>query len=239
MNTILFLTYGDLNFKNSRCRIHKEACSLNFFDKAIVETEKISNDIALREACKNNDFSSVFRKKRGGGYWTWKPYIIFKHLELLSHGDILIYTDAGSTIPDCKYTKDKLSEYVDIVKNSPLGVLAFRNPEIESKWTKGDVFKHFGGLDDETVYNTRQFSAGRMHVAKKCDHSQKVYGLWWETAKNYPNLFDDSKSKHPSFPNFHEHRHDASNWSLICKTVGVEEENDWGSIPICATRIKG
>ena len=70
MNTILFLTYGDLNFKNSRCRIHKEACSLNFFDKAIVETEKISNDIALREACKNNDFSSVFRKKRGGGAGT-------------------------------------------------------------------------------------------------------------------------------------------------------------------------
>ena len=62
--------------------------------------------------------------------------------------------------------------------------------------------------------------------------------LWWDTAKNYPNLFDDSKSITPNFNNFIENRHDQSIFSLICKIKGVEEEFDWKSIPIKATRIR-
>ena len=55
---------------------------------------------------------------------------------------------------------------INIVKNSDKGVLAFRNPHIESKWTKGDVFKHFNCLDNENIYNTRQFTANRIIIKK-------------------------------------------------------------------------
>ena len=168
----------------------------------------------------------------------WKPYIIYKNLQLLEDDDILVYSDSSSTIPNNKYTINKLNQYLNVVRKSEKGILAFRNPHTESKWTKGDVFKHFNCLDKKNIYNSRQFSAGRLHIVRKCKHSLKIYKLWWDTAKNFPHLFDDSKSIIPNFKNFIENRHDASCWSLICKTIGVEEEFNWNSIPFIPTRIR-
>ena len=234
---ILFLNYGDQKFILSRKRISLEAQNLNYFDKIITETEDLKNDLEIIDCLKNPNFKKVFTAKRGGGYWIWKPYIIYKNLQLLNDNDILVYSDSGSTIPNNKYTIDKLNEYINIVKNSDKGVLAFRNPHIESKWTKGDVFKHFNCLDNENIYNTRQFTANRI-IIKKNVHSMALFKIWWETAKNYSNFFDDSKSITKNFNNFTENRHDQSVFSLICKTNGVEEDFDWKSIPIKLTRIK-
>jgi len=234
----LFLNYGDQKYILSRKRISLEAQNLNYFDKIITETEDIKNDLEIIDCLKNPNFKKVFNARRGGGYWLWKPYIIYKHLQLLNDNDILIYSDSGSTIPNRKSTINKLNKYVDIVKNSDKGILAFRNPHIESKWTKGDVFKHFNCLDNKDIYNTRQFSGGRLQIIKKCEYSLKIYKLWWDTAKNYPNLFDDSTSITKKCNNFTENRHDQSVFSVICKTNGVEEEFDWESIPIKVTRIR-
>ena len=234
----LFLNYGDQKFILSRKRISLEAQNLNYFDKIITETEDIKNDLEIIDCLENPNFKKVFNARRGGGYWLWKPYIIYKHLQLLNDNDILIYSDSGSTIPNRKSTINKLNKYVDIVKNSDKGVLAFRNPHIESKWTKGDVFKHFNCLDNKDIYNTRQFSGGRLQIIKKCEYSLKIYKLWWDTAKNYPNLFDDSTSITKNFNNFTENRHDQSVFSIICKTEGVEQEFNWRSIPIQETRIR-
>lgn len=233
----LFLNYGDKKFILSRKRISLEAQNLNYFDKIITETEDLKNDLEIIDCLKNPNFKKVFTAKRGGGYWIWKPYIIYKNLQLLNDNDILVYSDSGSTIPNNKYTIDKLNEYINIVKNSDKGVLAFRNPHIESKWTKGDVFKHFNCLDNENIYNTRQFTANRI-IIKKNVHSMALFKIWWETAKNYSHFFDDSTSITKNFNNFTENRHDQSVFSLICKTNGVEEEFDWKSIPIKLTRIK-
>ena len=234
---IIFLNYGDQKFILSRKRISLEALNLNFFDKIITETEDIKNDLEIIDCLKNPNFKKVFNAKRGGGYWIWKPYIIYKNLQLLNDNDILVYADSGSTIPNNKYTIDKLNEYINIVKNSDKGILAFRNPNIESKWTKGDVFEHFNCLDNEDIYNTRQFTANRI-IIKKNLHSMTLFKIWWETAKNYSHLFDDSTSITKNFNNFTENRHDQSVFSLICKTNGVEEEFDWDSNPIKTTRIR-
>ena len=233
----LFLNYGDKKFILSRKRISLEAQNLNYFDKIITETEDLKNDLEIIDCLKNPNFKKVFTAKRGGGYWIWKPYIIYKNLQLLNDNDILVYSDSGSTIPNNKYTIDKLNEYINIVKNSDKGVLAFRNPHIESKWTKGDVFKHFNCLDNKNIYNTRQFTANRI-IIKKNVHSMALFKIWWETAKNYSHFFDDSTSITKNFNNFTENRHDQSVFSLICKTNGVEEEFDWKSIPIKTTRIR-
>ena len=233
----IFLNYGDEKFILSRKRISLEAKNLNYFDKIITETEDIKNDLEIINCLKNSNFKKVFTAKRGGGYWIWKPYIIYKNLQLLNDNDILVYSDSGSTIPNNKYTIDKLNEYINILKNSDKGILAFRNPYIESKWSKGDVFKHFNCLDNEAIYNTRQFTANRI-IIKKNLHSMKFFKIWWETAKNYSHLFDDSISITKNFNNFTENRHDQTVFSLICKTTGVEEDLDWNSIPIKTTRIR-
>jgi hypothetical protein len=231
------LTYGDKKFINSRKRICLEARNLNFFDKITMENEQIVNDFELSNLLKQSNFKNIYNSNRGGGYWLWKPYIIYKHLKKLNEGDILIYSDSGSSIPNNDNTKKKLNKYINIVRNSDKGVLAFRNPFIESVWTKGDIFKYFNCLNNSKIYNTRQFTAN-IHITKKCPNSMKIYKLWWDTAKNNPYLFDDSPSITKNFPNFKENRHDQSIWSIICKISNVEEEYNFNSIPIIPTRIR-
>lgn len=233
-----FLSYGNKKFIESRRRIKTEASKLNFFTDVKIHTEKTILQLSeYKNAIRNKEFLDTFNRERGGGYWMWKPLIIYEELMKLNEDDMLVYSDAGSTIPNKSYTIDKLNEYVNIVKNSEKGILAFRNPHIESTWTKGDVFEHFNCLDNKNIHNTRQFAANRI-IIKKNLYSMTLFKLWWNTAKNYPELFNDSKSTAPNFKNFRENRHDASVWSLICKTNDVEEEFDWESIPIILTRIR-
>ena len=165
----------------------------------------------------------------------WKPYIIYKTYNYLM---TMIYWFIQILVQQFLIKiYNRQVKYVNIVENSEKGILAFRNPFTESHWTKGDVFKRFNCLDNEVIYNTRQFTANRI-IIKKNLHSMTLFKIWWETAKNYSHLFDDSTSITKNFNNFTENRHDQSVFSLICKTNGVEEEFDWESIPIKTTRIR-
>lgn len=221
----------------SRSRIIKEAKKLEYFDKCIMETEDIENDPEFRNELKNNaNFNNVYNTEKGGGYWLWKPYIIYKNLKLLDSNDILIYADAGCTIPNNEDTKSKLQEYICNINLSDKSVFSFRNKQIESKWTKGDIFDYFNTTDNEKIYNTYQFTASRI-IVKKNEHSSKIIEKWWSMAKENPFLFSDKPSTVKNFNNFVENRHDQSIWSLICKTMSIEEELDWNSIPIKVTRI--
>ena len=235
MKTV-FCTYGDQRFVNSRSRLAAEAKITGLFDECLALTEGVKTDAAFCNQMVNPLFAEVANSVRGGGYWIWKPYILGKMLASLSPGDILVYADAGSTIPSD--VGSSLRGFIDRIAVSKRGVLGCRNPFIEKDWTKGDVFKYFNAYDKSSLTHSRQFSAGRMHVVKKCPHSMLIYKRWWLTACLRPDLFSDSPSKEPKLPGFQENRHDASVWSLICKTYGVEEEWDWDSIPIVPTRIR-
>src|SRR5574344_300253 len=106
MNNI-FITYGDDNFYKSRIRICKEAKSIKLFDRVIEYTpRKLPNFIKS---------SPLFGFPRGGGYWVWKPYIIYKTLLDAKEGDIVWYVDAGCTLnPDSEewnYLQEKMKSH--------------------------------------------------------------------------------------------------------------------------------
>ena len=235
----LFLTYGDNSFIKSRERIRQEAENLNYFDKIIVETDKIRKEEGIINCLEDPNFKEVFNSGRGGGYWMWKPYIICKHLQSLNENDILIYTDCGSTLPNNEYTTDKLDEFINILKNSEKGMVVFPCECPERQYTKGDVFKHFGCEDDEKFYNSQQIEANRL-IIKKNKHSLFIIEKWWSIAKNHPHLVDDSKSSIPNAFDFQDNRHDQSIFSMTCKKYdsGVEKYLKWGAVPIKLTRIR-
>ena len=237
MDTI-FCTYGDSKFSSSRVRLCKEAEATGLFDRCITYTEATKNDSEFRNALENPAFRSAATADRGSGYWLWKPYILYKTLANLNEGDILIYSDAGSTFPNSQECVASTKRLINRIRDSELGVLGCRNPFIEADWTKGDVFHYFGAFDNQAITHSRQFSAGRLHLAKKCRHSLLLYSSWWKTACEQPTLFDDTPSRKPNLPGFKENRHDASVWSLLCKCHGVIEEWNWDSIPLLATRIR-
>ena len=92
---IVFLTYGDFRFEESRKRIIEEAKATNIFTDCVLETESIVYDLEFHSALKDPKFREVFNIVKGGGCYIWKPYIIHKHLRRLKENDLLIYADAG------------------------------------------------------------------------------------------------------------------------------------------------
>lgn len=209
----IFLTYGNDKFKKSRERITKEAKSLNLFDNCIVETDKtILNDTEFRKALKNDSFKNVFESDKGGGYWIWKPYIIYKHLSKLNDGDILVYTDSG-----CKIDKNnQIKNIFDDLNSNKYNMTLNINGHIEKKWSKGDVLKYHDVENNEKILNDSQLEGGRVFLIKN-DNTMKIISKWWDVAKNHPELFDDSKSVVPNKEGFEENRHDQSHISILCK----------------------
>lgn len=238
---IHFVTYGNHRYRKSRARVSAEARWTGLFDVVHAETEtSITQDQAFRAVLEANaDFRTVFTQKRGAGFWIWKPYVIYKHLENLKDGDILVYTDAGSTIPPEPSTLSKFNKLFQEVRQTQGGVLSFEIVECkEQTWTKSDVLVHFGCVDNQSILTTGQREAGRIHVVRKCTESVMHYRQWWDTAKKQPFLFDNTVREKQNKPGFHENRHDQSIWSILCKLNNIPAYPVKDS-PIIPTRIKG
>ena len=234
-----FITYGDNKYLKSRKRLVNEVKSLNLFDEYYDECENIINDKEIKEALKNEDFKNVFNKKRGGGYWIWKPYIIYKNLLKLNNNDILVYTDAGSMIYKKKSKSiDRFNYLFNFVNNYQKGLIAINQKYIESQWTKGDIFDYFSFRNNKKIYNSTQYAAGAIHVIRKCNFSMNLYKEWWDIAKNKAFFFDDSPSLNKNYDNFLENRHDQSVWSLLCKKYNIKRFSDLYHNPFINKRIK-
>lgn len=223
----VFISYGDLKYKRHLSRIKKEASSLNRFDNIFTETNAtIEKHSAFQNALEDNYFKETYSSPRGGGYWIWKPFVILKTLKSMQEGDILLYADAGCHLINTDEADLKMDNYEAKARESESGILGFRNPCIESMYTKGDAFHYFNLEKDLEAHSSRQFTANRF-IIQKNKKSVEIINNWWTTAKQAPFLFDDSPSKWPNFENFKDHRHDQSILSLIFKTAFISEDRNW------------
>ncbi len=240
-----FITFGgpSESYHNAVTRICREAHAINIFDHVIGYTDKnLIEDTDFWN--KHGDFLSS--NPRGYGFWLWKSYLTQKTLQNLSENDILVYADAGCTIN--AEGIPRLLEYFDIVNTSEYANLSFKTEHLEKTWTKMDTFDYYETVNDERVYETEQLVGG-IYVIRKCQHTIDIVNRWYNCCCNY-NLIDDSPSKLPNDPSFHENRHDQSLFSVIRKKCGTEMtdfdesyfNNDWSGIamkyPFWATRYK-
>lgn len=223
-NKKIFITYGNAKFKKSRERLKKEALSLNVFDEVIVETNlTIKSDLDFKKALEDTKFSNVFKRQKGGGYWIWKPYVVYKHLKKLKTNDILVYADSG-----CSIKKTNAFKFIKtfnllkkgkkkIILNKLKSTYEYSLSELKEKmWSKGDILNYYKVYNNDKILNSVQYEGGRIFIIKN-DKTMKMIKKWWETAKKHPELFDDSASKKPNKDEFIETRHDQSNISILCK----------------------
>jgi len=218
-----FITYGNEKYRRSKKRLISEVKKLNIFDKVIAYgPEDFETDFEEKH------MSFIEKNSRGGGYWLWKPYFIVKTLENMNNDDILIYADAGCKI--YPQHKKRLYKYFDIVRKSNFGLLTFQlRPQdykgvsltIEYIWTKSDLAKRMGVLDDKRIMNSHQI-CGTLVVIRKCEHSMKILKEWYSICSQGYHFIDDSPSAIPNHPDFVEHRHDQSVLSLCVKKYGSE-----------------
>lgn len=255
----VLLTFADSRLSRSLDRLRFEA-----------EEFKVFNDIyTLTEEDLEPDFRERYAEKlrsnvRGYGYWCWKPHIIRKILQKLSHGDLLLYMDAGCHL-NLRGIK-RLKEYFSLVEGSKSGLLAFQAipplthdgralPDLAERiWTKGDVFDYFSIKNDSRIADAQQFGSGIIFF-RKCKESEALVDEWLNAISYSFSMLDDTPSILPNSDDFIEHRHDQSIFSILCKLHGVDSisayeywypqkdsmKPDWGALelmPIHAKRLR-
>ncbi len=83
-----------INFAHQCCRrAQRRNCltGLQFGIQQCVMFNKLSLNTNPTFVNRNKN---ILERKRGAGYWLWKPYLIFQELYLALDGDIILYSDA-------------------------------------------------------------------------------------------------------------------------------------------------
>jgi hypothetical protein len=204
---LVFVTFAD-GVLFSGERLCREVGNLGVFDE-IVDFTPSMLDPAFVERHKAH-----FEHARGYGFWVWKPQVILATLQGMNDGDILVYADAGcSTRPE---SRSRLLELLsDLLSGSDQPLLAAHpySSFITRQWNKADLLDYFGMLGREDVLRSEQIEAGRVGLVK-CDASLRLIEAWSHIASDL-HLIDDSPSTIPNDPEFVEHRHDQSIFSLL------------------------
>lgn len=210
----IFISYGDDNFTKSLKRIGGEAKRLNRFDKIILYTPKDLPDYIKS--------SPLFCFSRGGGYWIWKPYLIYKTLCLCKEGDLVYYVDAGCTLRKNSWEWEKFEEimqeynaiffqyrdinyegweqYCRIPENNNPKIYHWMKPSVVDyfkEYTKGSDFMDFNKILSGFI------------IVKK-EPAIMVFDEWLKIMLFHPELvIDPFGSELNNLPvSFNVHRHD-------------------------------
>lgn len=166
------------------------------------------NDIDKNFRERNKD---ILSRKRGNGYWLWKPYFILKTLkEKLKEGDFLIYTDAGILYTNSTY---KIINFLN-KHNSEMWMI--RLNYIEKKYTKRDAFILLGA-DLPFYTDSNQYMAG-IQVYKKSKFTLNFLEEVLYYSQDKRIITDDPNTLgFNNYKEFIENRHDQSVLSILIK----------------------
>jgi hypothetical protein len=238
---IVLSSFANTPLKNGFTRLRQEADSFNIFDKIFFYTEKELD----------KDFQKKFRflmrpYSRGYGYWCWKPQVIAQTLKLMSEGDILVYMDLGSHLN--LSGKSRFMDYIELIKKSTVGVLAFRSPQhLDKRYSKIDVFRYFGVENNDFYINTTQIEATHIFF-RKCEESVNLADEWLKALIDDYTIFTDFPSKGTEYHEYERNTGDQSVFSILAKkynidTLSTDETwaTDWSLLhnyPLLAKRNK-
>lgn len=221
MESPVLVSFGSSNLRPAIRRFRLQAKLSGLFSEIRVFSED-SLDQNFRE-----EFGSLLNAStRGFGYWLWKPQIVLQTINSLPRGTPVLYLDLGCHLRP--FMTFDWGPIIELCRTSPSGLVGFqdrkKDPQVtamssEAVWTKGDLFDHFEVRLRRDVYETPQFAAAAFFLTAD-PRSRRFLMQWLSVARQGLHLFDDTPSVRPNFPEFREHRHDQSVFSLLCKTMG-------------------
>ena len=161
---------------------------------------------------------SILDKKRGNGYWLWKPYIISETLKKIEYGDFLLYIDAGS------YFVGNVNNLLKCMENNGDDIISFEIPFIERQWTKKEIFNYFKCDQDKSIIDTCQRIATFI-ILKKTKKTVEFIENYLRVAQ-VDHLITDELESEIQDKNFIENRHDQSLFSVLAKIENVPVYKD-------------
>ena len=210
-----FITYGNEKYEKAKQRLCSQA---NQFEGITHVRGYGPSD--LSDSFRNK-YKNILEQSRGGGYWLWKPFILYNHFKTLKENDILIYLDAGCVLNPKGI--NRFREYVNILDNSDYGILSFQmHNQIEKWWTTREIFEYFK-LDENGVHaNSGQYMATVLMI-KKNNHSEEFIKKLVGITLTQSQLYTDTHNKNGRQMSwFKDNRHDQSISSLLRKIHGTE-----------------
>lgn len=245
----IFITYGDENFKDSVKRICREAKSLGIFDKIIsYGPKKLPKEIMQ---------SPLMHYARGGGYWLWKPYVIWRTMQRYPNA-VVVYADAGCTLNknlnewNCwfemmKSTDTLLTQYREDTAYGWEGIFNTSSVKI-STWTKRITIDYFDDLLGTAEWHDFNKIWGGFVIAR---NNSCFIREWLDIMLRYPELVRDPEGEelNNQYDGFILHRHDQSivtplaylyerKYPCVIKIIPETAESN-SSAAVVATRIRG
>lgn len=224
-----FITYANEVFELAKERLLKEAREFGEF-----ATIKGYGPADLPQIFREK-YKEILNQSRGGGYWIWRPLIIYDTLKNMNENDYLIYLDAG-----CKlniHGKTRFHQYIDLLNKSDYGILSFQMSgntgpgtlEIEKKWTIKEIFEHFNVDINSDIANSGQYWGGGL-VMKKNEHLYNFMKVFLSTILTKPLLCTDVYNNNNQISEFRENRHEQSITSILRKQMGsvvIDGDESW------------
>lgn len=214
----ILLNYADGKFLQSQVKNSQTGLAAGF--NVVYQMNRADIDPQFA-----TEHSHILSQKRGVGYWLWKPYFIDRILKTMTENDILFYADSGSLFVR------RMEPVFHAVRQDERGVLCFTlaGKHTERLWTKRDLFLHMGMYSSEYT-DTPQRMASFM-CFRGTDFARDLLKEYLCLATN-PHLVTDSPNSDGWVePDFKDHRHDQSVWSLLTKKHNITilpDPTQWG-----------
>lgn len=196
------ITYGNEKFKYAREKFVVKAKDLNIFDNVRAYSEHDVTDELVS--------TMLFKKERGGGYWTWKPDIIYTAMQQMQDGDILVYCDAGCTLQQSREWSriwKKLEKY---------DIYAQRLFQRTDRWTRKNILEMFRCTNGESWEKQYQYLA-TVIILKITPFTRMFVSEWRHLMVCHQELVGDVTEKEQSneYKCFVENRHDQAVYSAL------------------------
>ena len=163
-------------------------------------------------------YKNILSQKKGGGYWLWKPYFIYKTLEKLEHGDFLFYCDAAS------FMTKKIDALADQMVKENQDIMGFELPLVESQWTKKELF--FNMECNGKIYSETNQIMASFCLIRKTGFSMKYCREFFNYSCNEKNITDEFDEGFVQDEGFLGHRYDQSIFSLLYKKYNLRPFKD-------------
>ena len=206
---VVLISYADERMSESLKQLGKQARKTGIFDEVILYTPKY-----LPQYVKDNP---LMKYQRGGGYWCWKPALIYETLQRHEEGTVVVYVDAGCTIRNFAEWRIyfRLMDYRDTI--------VFQYPPVVEAWAV------WGQTSTEIKYWTKRsclqfmdsyISSGDWHSFNKCmggflffkGKENAFLKAWMDiTQNNWPIVMDPAPEEmSEQIEGFAYHKHEQS-----------------------------
>jgi hypothetical protein len=204
LKNVHLVTYGGDGYFGSREILKHEALRFGITNVHVFGPERLPATFVQ----KHGEF--LRKNRKGEGFWLWKQYIVREVLSHIEDGDLLFYADAGCAInPN---GRKRFFEWMAVCEDK--SSISFRMHHLEKYWTKKSVARLMN-CETAEIMNSGQIMGGIFGI-KKNKYTVDLVQEWLEIC-SLEWTIDDSVQGIKNDPQFKEHRHDQSVFSLLRK----------------------